>query len=157
MHVHVKEKSGRLFIDLSVMEESKTYLRSFCTDTSWRSKCAREMCEAVPDCTRASLVHIHVKEEWKVIIRPVMEKRAKRSHVIMHGHSFFLATCAGGVCDADSDCTRASLVQTRPSFLFFMRSTRKLVVAPPMTVDLSLVVAAVTLAPCCLTSPLFSL
>ena len=41
--------------------------------------------------------------------------------------------------------------------LFFIRSTRKLVVAPPMTVDLSLVVAAVTLAPCCLTSLLVSL
>ena len=36
--------------------ESKTYLRPLCTDISWRSKCARGMCDADPDRTRASLV-----------------------------------------------------------------------------------------------------
>ena len=45
----------------------QTCSRSFCTDISWSLMCAREMCEAVPGCTRASLVHILVKEEeWKV-------------------------------------------------------------------------------------------
>ena len=52
-----RRKSGRLFIDLSLMEKkSNKYSRSFCTDISWRSKCARGMCDADPDCTRASLV-----------------------------------------------------------------------------------------------------
>ena len=37
-------------------KESKTYSRPLWTDIPWRSKCARGMCEADPDRTRASLV-----------------------------------------------------------------------------------------------------
>ena len=51
------------------------------------------------------------------------------------------------MCEADPDCTRASLVQRRLSsffFLFFIKSARKLVVVPPMTVDLTPIVVAVT-------------
>ena len=48
MHFYVREKSGRLFIDMSVMEESKTFSRSFCTDISWISKCAREIVRSSP-------------------------------------------------------------------------------------------------------------
>ena len=44
--------------------------------------------------------------------------------------------------------TRASFVQRRLSFLVFLnKSARKLVAESPTTVDLSLIVAAVTLAP----------
>ena len=40
-----------LFIDLSVMEESKTYSGSFRTVISWSLKCARGMCEETGGCT----------------------------------------------------------------------------------------------------------
>ena len=99
IHVHVKKEEWEV-IDRLVndVKESKTYSRSFCMDISWRSKCARGMCEADPDCTRASLSH-------------------------------------------------------RSVFVFFFISfARKLVVESPMTVDLNLTVAAVTDAdtsPCC--------
>ena len=79
----LRRESGRLFIDLSLMEK-RAYSRPFCTDISWRSK------------------------------------------------------------------SRASLVQRRLSFfLFFIKSAMELVVEPPMTVDLSLIVAAMTDADTC--------
>ena len=58
IHVHVKEKAWEVIYRLVNEKESKTYSRSFCTDTFfyWRSKFARGMCEADPDCARASLV-----------------------------------------------------------------------------------------------------
>ena len=45
--------------------------------------------------------------------------------------------------------SRASLVQRCFLFLFFIKSAMKLVVEPPMTVDLSLIVAAMTDADPC--------
>ena len=53
-------------------------------------------------------------------------------------------------CEADP---RTSLVQRRLSFfLFFIKSAAKLVVEQPMTMDSSLIVAAVTDADTCLCS-----
>ena len=97
IHGHVVEEEWEVIYWLvSDGKESKTYLRSFCTDSSWRSRCARKMCEA------------------------------------------------------DSDCTRASLHQRRLFwFLFFNKSARKLLVEPPMTVGLSLTSASVTAADTC--------
>ena len=64
--------------------------------------------------------------------------------------SYFARTFPGDR-SVQEECAKripTALVQRRLSFLlFFIKSTRKLVVAPPMTVDLSLVVAAVTLCP----------
>ena len=65
MHVYVREKCLRLFIDMSVMEESKTYSKSFSIDISWSLKCAREMCEKMFDCFRPFLVHIHLKKDGR--------------------------------------------------------------------------------------------
>ena len=44
-----RRKSGRLCIDLSMMEqERKTYSGSLCTDISWRSRCAKECTKQIP-------------------------------------------------------------------------------------------------------------
>ena len=96
IHVHVRKKSGRFYIDLSVKEESKMY--------------------------------------------------------ILHGHFLEIEVCKSNVRSGFRLHSRIS--RSEASFiLFFNKSARKLVVEPPMTVDLSLFVVAVTLAPCCLTSP----
>ena len=52
-----RRKSGRLFFDLSMMEKKAIRTRDHRARTrffSWRSKCAKGMCEADSDCTRAS-------------------------------------------------------------------------------------------------------
>ena len=61
VHVHVRKKSGRLFIDPSIIRERESAKRTRAHFARtpfffWRSKCARGMCEADSDCTRASLV-----------------------------------------------------------------------------------------------------
>ena len=99
----------RLVID---GKKDKTYPRSRCTDISWRLKCARGTCEAVPDCTRASLVHVHVKEEeWEVIYRLVIDGKKNKTYPrsLCTDISWRLK-CARGMCEAVPDCTRASLV-----------------------------------------------
>ena len=56
-HFHVKEEEWEVIYRLvHVGKESKTHLRSLCTDIPWRSNCARRICEADPDRTQASLI-----------------------------------------------------------------------------------------------------
>ena len=71
----------RLFIDMSVMEESKTYSKSFSIDISWSLKCAREVCETVPDCFRPFLVHNHFKKDGRFfrLVYLIWKKRQKNT------------------------------------------------------------------------------
>ena len=68
----------------------------------------------------------------------LMEKRAKR----IRDH--FARTFLG-----DRSLAHLSFRGVFPLFLFFIKSAMKLVDEPPMTVDLSLIVAAVTDADAC--------
>ena len=115
------------------------------------------MCEADLDCTRASLAHVHVKEEeWEVTYRLVNDGKESKTYSRSTCTDFFFwrSKCARGMCEADPDCTRASLVQRRLSsfLLIFIMSARKWVVEPPTTVDSSLIVAVVADADTCLCS-----
>ena len=87
-------------------------------------------------------IHVYVKEEeWEVIYRPVIDGKESKKY----SRSFCTDT-------SWRSKSRASLVQRRLSFffcLFFIKSAMKLVVEPPTTVDLSLIVAVVIDADAC--------
>ena len=93
--------------------------------------------------------HIHVHVRGLFINLSMTEKRANVLAIILHGHFLFddrsvQEECAKRIPTA---LTHRSFRGVFPFLLFFIRFTRKLVVEPPMTVDLSLVAAAVMLAP----------
>ena len=68
----------------------------------------------------------------------LMEKRAKRTRDHFATDISWRSKFARGRCEADPDYTRASLFLRAFFFVFFIKSARKLVVEPPMTVDWSL-------------------
>jgi len=84
--------------------------------------------------------HIHVyveEEEWEVVCRFVIDAKETVT-IIWHGH--FL----------EIEVSRFSRPEASfLSFLFFMKTAMKLVVELPMTVDLRLIVAAMTDADTC--------
>ena len=58
-------------------------------------------------------IHVHVKEEeWEVIYRIVKDGKESKTY----SGPFFWR----GMCEADPDCTRASLVLGRLSLLYFV-------------------------------------
>ena len=90
----------------------------------------------VPDCTRASLVHVHVKRKSGrlFIDLSVFQKRGKLTGDHLYGH-FLVIEMYRGTCEADS--TALALLSFRGVFplfscCFFIKSARKLVVEPPI-------------------------
>ena len=64
--------------------------------------------------------HVYVKEEeWEVIFQPVCdgrEQKRTRDPFCTDTSFFWRSKCVRGRCEADADCTRASVVHRRLSF-----------------------------------------
>ena len=73
----------------------------------------------------------------------MMEKEQNVPAITLEGHFVEIEVCRRNVRSSSRLHSRIS--RSEASFAFFITSARKLVVEPPMTVDLSLIVAAVTL------------
>ena len=88
--------------------------------------------------------HVHVKEEeWEVICRLVHDgKERDVFSIIVHGHSLEIEVCKRNVRSGTRPHSRISRSEASFLFefflLFFVKAAKKLVVEPPMTVDLSL-------------------
>ena len=96
-------------------------------------------------------MHVNVKEEeWGVIYRFVLDGKEHNVLAIsLHGYFLEIEVCKRN--PRSGSRLHSCIFRSEASFLLsFITSARKLVVEPPMMVDLSLIVAAVTDADTCL-------
>ena len=94
-------------------------------------------------------LHVYFKEnDWEFISRDVIDGNRKRNRSRDHFARISpeIKVCKG-MCEADSDCTHASLTQIRQ---FMIKSARKLVVQPPIEGGSVVLFCCLRDASCCI-------